>query len=638
MKRQNAALLTALLVPAFAGLVTMDAYADRHLTGEAIPAAVVNADVMGELPDGTPLPAGRLLVAELIDPAQGDETPFAWEVVRPRRRQPAPVRDWPSPRSRRTSPPSSTSSEAEPRRRSISRRRTREPGGGVHSPSGSRRPLPTSSVGSSPVLPEGRSATGQIADAFLQAVDGRPARGRRRAGGPGAQTRLRTDSLADGLFELPAAPRRSRTGGPAGRWCGQPGGWRRAARRRDQPPADGAGSLADGVGQIADGTTQLADGAGSLADGVGQLADGTTQLADGVGQFSGGVHELAVASNTLTEGAGGIADGASQLADGVGQMVDGFTQIPGEFGIDPDTVVPQLQAALDAARQALDGIAVLKGQLEEQFGTLAELQAYLDQIRADLEQAVQDGAAQAREYVNAAVGEMCATATTPEAIEICDALAAATDPAVLDPALQQALDELQARIDALQADIDAMPTGIPEYPTFGELWAHLEELASSTGDLPSVEELQSYLDTAQGLIDQLPAMAEGLQQLRDGADQLATGTSEYYTGMQQFNEGMQQLDTGAGDLATGADQLADGAGSAPMVPRSWPMVRTSSRTGRVGGRWRLAAGRWCGPAADGAGSVSMVPAAGRWRGPARRRRRAVADGSIQAANVPQLAD
>ena len=68
------------LVPALAGLVAVGAAADRVDGVGSVPAAVVNADQMAALPDGTPLPAGRLLTAELTDPVDG-QLQFNWEIV-----------------------------------------------------------------------------------------------------------------------------------------------------------------------------------------------------------------------------------------------------------------------------------------------------------------------------------------------------------------------------------------------------------------------------------------------------------------------------------------------------------------------------------------------------------------------------
>ena len=56
------------LVPALAGLVVVRAATTPAASAATIPAAVVNLDTPATAPDGSTLPAGRLLVGRLTDP------------------------------------------------------------------------------------------------------------------------------------------------------------------------------------------------------------------------------------------------------------------------------------------------------------------------------------------------------------------------------------------------------------------------------------------------------------------------------------------------------------------------------------------------------------------------------------------
>ena len=55
------------LVPALAGLVVVRAATTPAASAATIPAAVVNLDTPATAPDGSTLPAGRLLVGRLIE-------------------------------------------------------------------------------------------------------------------------------------------------------------------------------------------------------------------------------------------------------------------------------------------------------------------------------------------------------------------------------------------------------------------------------------------------------------------------------------------------------------------------------------------------------------------------------------------
>ncbi len=69
MKRRSLILTILIaLVPALAGLVVVRAAATPAASAATIPAAIVNLDTPATAPDGSTLPAGRLLVGRLTDP------------------------------------------------------------------------------------------------------------------------------------------------------------------------------------------------------------------------------------------------------------------------------------------------------------------------------------------------------------------------------------------------------------------------------------------------------------------------------------------------------------------------------------------------------------------------------------------
>lgn len=567
MKRSR--MLTALvaLVPALAGLVTLSAAADRVDGIELVPAAVVNSDVIVTMDDGSQLPAGRLLTAELTQPEDGD-LQFAWEIVPPDvAAEGLASGDYYAvvtiPEDFSQSVVDLLGGEPAPAQITLE----------ASDPASPLMARVSTEVTEAATDILGRfftmqylngtlNGTSQLADAMTQAADGagQLADGAEGASDGAGQLADGTSQLADGLGLLSD-------------------GTIQAAGGADQL-ADGAGQLAEGAALAADGADQLADGTSGLADGVTQvdagadaLADGATQLSDGLVTYSGGMTSLAEGSAELVTGSAALADGADLLADGTRQLADRLTGLStGDLGIDMDELMTGVDDALTLAQQTVDALAALQTEWDGWTATLPSYDEVVEQIRT---------------AYSGAVAEQCATATDPQAIAICEQLAAVEIPGSA---------ELQAQLDAALAELEAqlaqIPTGNPDYPTLADVLAATQDASGDiSANLPTLEEVDAFLANVRTLVDEAPAMLEGVEALADGADDLADGASALADGISQFDGGVQALADGAGELSGGAGALADGAG------------QLADGTGQLaGGAIQLADGM--ATYADGAGALA----------------------------------
>jgi putative membrane protein len=161
--------------------------------------------------------------------------------------------------------------------------------------------------------------------------------------------------------------------------------------------ATGATQAHDGSSALAAGTAELASGADALATGAGEVAAGAQQVADGAAPLASGLQTLQSSTATLPADAATLAAGAQQVADGDAQVAAVGAQLAqptsGIAAEVPQTradVVAALQAAgLDEAEVAaalapLDrlGTAIVEGdgQAQTALGQLQQLAAGAQQV------------------------------------------------------------------------------------------------------------------------------------------------------------------------------------------------------------------------------------------------------------------
>lgn len=591
------------LVPALAGLVAVGAAADRVDGVGSVPAAVVNADQMAALPDGTPLPAGRLLTAELTDPVDG-QLQFNWEIV------PADVAatglaggDYYAvvtiPEGFSQSIVDMLGGTAQPAQITLE----------ASDPASPLMARVSAEVTQAAADTLGRffteeylagtlNGSTQLHDAMAQAADGASQLedGALLASDGALQLSTGSDQLADGLGLLSDG-------------AGQ------ASAGADQL-ADGADQLADGAVAAAAGADQLdvgafgvAGGARQVDTGAGQLADGASGLRGGLLTYSDGMTTLADGSSDLVTGANALADGASELADGTRLLSDSLTGLATDsLGIDIDTLLTAVGDSLTLAQQAVDGLASLQSQWDTWMGTLPTYDDVVEQVRT---------------AYSGAVAEQCVAATSPDALAICEQLAA-----VQIPGSAELNAQLDAALAALKEQLAQIPTGNPDYPTLADV---LEAAETASGDiaaaLPTLDDVDAFLANARTLVDQAPAMLEGVEALADGADALASGASDFADGLTQFDTGVGQLADGAGQLSAGASQLSEGASAL----HGGTSLLSGGATQLADGMSSYAAG--AGQLADG--TVGLASGAGQLADGVAQ----VADGAGQSAyGASQLAD
>ena len=299
--------------------------------------------------------------------------------------------------------------------------------------------------------------------------------------------------------------------------------------------ADGASSATSGTGQLVDGMRQLSDGTASLATGATRLATGTTtaaggarDLSDGASSLAKGLDRLSAELEPLPDQASQLAAGADGVADGAGDLADGADQLAAGL----DLMATGSTGMGDGAKQLDTGAASLEQGARD-------LRGGADQAASGAA-SLASGAASLSQGVDQYTGGVDALAANCAAMgggaAVCDQLAAL---AAGSSGLRSGAAGVQAGAADLRTGVDQLASG-------------MDGIVSGANGV--------HTGTSQ-LADSLPALEQGIADASSGATKLASGAGALSGGARQVADGTQQLADGMPALRDGVDQLASGAGS-----------------------------------------------------------------------------
>ena len=317
-----------------------------------------------------------------------------------------------------------------------------------------------------------------------------------------------------------------------------------------QQAADGAGQLASGANrlgtgfdeytagqaQITNGLAQSATGAGTLSSGVSQYTSGVGQYVAGVDQYSTGVDQFAAGAAQYTSGVDQLADGLGRLdREGAAPLRDGATQLGNAA-----TQLEQATAGLGSAQEVYDtqikpGLDAAHGHAATLLAMCADLPdpARQEECRASAG-AVQQATAGASQFVDGVMSETSGLGSITGGIgKLRQAATGMTQFADGVSQLSAGAAQLQAASPQIRGGAEQLTSVSPQLRQGGA------QLASGGGAL------------ASGASE----LAAGLTQLSDGQTQLTAGNAQLRAGMTGLADGASKLQAGlqeGADRATGA--------------------------------------------------------------------------------------
>lgn len=326
------------------------------------------------------------------------------------------------------------------------------------------------------------------------------------------------------------------------------GGLAQAADTTTGAPALAAGvrQLASGVTTLADGATGYAEGASGYATGAGAWVAGAEQWLDGASAATAADGDLATGTRKVASGASHLADatapgsdlgqGAASVAKGVSDLADGLDGIDGLLAKaqsaladgDTDAASAYLAAARQAAGSAHSGATGLASGAAQVRGGIAEVHSGASDL-SDGASALQEGWS----GVHAVLGS--------------------------DGRLGAGLDALTASQQQLDAGAASLTTGAAQLADPATL-AQVQQLNAGADRLASALTTMSAAasDPSRGI----PALQSGLQQLVSGFDAadpeqgLISGARALHSGAADLADGVRQADAGAVKLSDGSSEIA----------------------------------------------------------------------------------
>lgn len=302
----------------------------------------------------------------------------------------------------------------------------------------------------------------------------------------------------------------------------------------------GAGDLATGNSKLATAANQVAAGSALLSSGIDEARSGTASLSqgaedlkNGVGAYTGGVWQAYEALAGANATPMSITAGSAALTQGLERIHTGLA------GADTSALAG-LPTKLEQGAQAAQGIATGADELPAlitacQNGLAPACAASLQYV-----QGISQGAKQLSDQLHQG-----ASAAQGSAEELGGQLASLTD------GVNQALEASRQ----LSGGLSSLAQGMAPLAT-----SYGEELRSGA---TALAQGASKLDQgANSLADGARSLAKGSDQLATGADQAADGAQQLASGTSQLTQGATQLGEGMVSLADGSQELSDGLSDA----------------------------------------------------------------------------
>lgn len=309
----------------------------------------------------------------------------------------------------------------------------------------------------------------------------------------------------------------------------------------------GINTLGEGLDKAADGAGQLDDGAQTAREGSEKLDEGGTKLNDGVQELNSKVQQLPEAVTTLDDGVGRLQEGAKTLNEGLGAAADGVSGL--SKGLDTlEKGTERLGEGATAVSGGVDKIVGVAGKLQAAQDALADINANLDNVIADLDRSPIPGS-----------NELAAQARAAKAQLNSGALTGALD------------NDLVGQLALLQGGAAELAKQLSD-PQAEYLGGVNKAVA---GARALVDGLQRLDEGSGALLAGITTLKDGTSKLvvaantaTDATSRLADGSNQLVVGLGDLNEGLVKLSDGTGELSM---QLSDGADKAP----SWEGSRLS---------------------------------------------------------------
>jgi putative membrane protein len=333
--------------------------------------------------------------------------------------------------------------------------------------------------------------------------------------------------------------------------------------------ADGAGTAQSGASALADGATTASTGADELSDGLSALASGAERLSGGAQSLSGGVSQLSSGASTLSSGASTVASGTRQLADGTSLAARGAAALStgvsdyagGVRQVYDSMTTPQTgasQSLVDGAATAASGAASLAAGVDEVVGGLEQVRGEDGVNSQNLNQTVSA-------YVTT-VQEVAGSCDMQEATcqQLKGALAALSAQGVTSKTVVGGVEWYTGGVDTLHAGVTAPDpaTGLTLAGGAAKLADGSRAVAGGVAAVAGGIDANLLGENADALTSGATALARNLSEGAGSAAQLAAGASQVSSGAASLASGAAQAVDGASDLADGAGVLSANAQTA----------------------------------------------------------------------------
>ena len=336
----------------------------------------------------------------------------------------------------------------------------------------------------------------------------------------------------------------------------------------------------DGLAEFEQGKRDYEDGLDEYYDGVDKYESGLKEYEDGLAAYQDGKKELEKNKQQLDAAETQLTAARTQLEAGqaahtqLSALYGSAQMIAASMGMgDPQQLIallnsgsaPQLNAAVDQALQAqgsslaefLGGWSAAEAQIGQPL-----TQAYLDGLRATLEQSQQEYNAGYRAYEVGLgqyedgirqLGESADKLTAAKA-EL-DAASAELEAAAwqLNDA-EAELRDAEAQLDEAAAELDDAEAQLAD--AWQEILDGEQELADAKAELDDAE--AQLADAWQEILDGEQELADAKAELDDAKVELADAWQEILDGEQELADAKVELDKAPGELADARKELDDG--------------------------------------------------------------------------------
>lgn len=554
-----------LLLPAVLSLAALAGADNADGGASRVRAAIVNDDQIATTADGTQIPGGRQIIAELTkDPAPAGAS-LTWEVVSAQSAQSGlddgayqAVVTIPADFSQGLASVIEGESTAAP----VVTVRT---GNGADARAGAInealvRAAGTQFGGTLTIAYISRAMTGlsQVSDSLSAAADGarKVADGQGEAMGGAAQLASAAGQLDSGLGQLASGAGQLDSGA-------------------HQLSANTAAASA-GAGQLASGTAQLEGGLGALDSGANDLSGGAARLDAGITAYVQGAGALDANGRTLASGAQSLAGSIDSYIAGVAGVHAGIGQIRGQLGQFDTSGLAGMQTQLQGAAAGAGTLAEGASQIE---GLVGACQAGSAEACAGITAAAQQlnqGAAGLRSQLESGASQVGGAAA-----QLGGGLAQ------LDGGLEQlssgmdaglvgsSADQLSAGAHALAEGVGQMASGLSALdsasPALSDASARVAQGSTALSRAAAIASSASTSLSAGAaeLASGTGQLAAGAEDLSGATGVLASGSSELAQGGARMSGAAAQLGQGLGQLQSGADSLADRLGAAAQQVPSY---------------------------------------------------------------------